>query len=72
MKMLKWLFADLFERDTSSQERVDELYLTNDSNREFVKSLDQRQRDYYFSLQDTWRKSLTRLESRVYELEGKL
>ena len=37
----------------------------------FVASLDDRQKQYYFNLGDSWYKSMVRLEKRVYDLEEK-
>lgn len=40
-------------------------------NAEFMLSLDERQREYYLSLHDSWRKEMVKLEKRVFDLERK-
>lgn len=40
-------------------------------NAKFIYSLDKRQYDYYLGLHDSWRKEMTRLEKRIYDLENK-
>jgi hypothetical protein len=41
-------------------------------NAEFIFSLDERQRDYYLGLHDSWRKEMVRLEKRIYDLEERI
>ena len=38
--------------------------LVHDGNRVFIESLTERQKEYYFSLTESWRKELVRLEDR--------
>jgi len=61
-KIKEWL-----DPNTEIKKKIEE---SKKRNADFVSSLDMRQRDYYFSLTDSWRKELVRLEKRVYDLEN--
>jgi hypothetical protein len=58
-KIKRWLSGE----DNKPEPQIHE------GNIAFVKSLDRRQLAYYLNLHESWRKELTRLEKRVYDLE---
>lgn len=65
-KIGKW-FADI----TGETEIRTQVNAALDERMKFVLGLTDRERNYYMNLHDSWRKELTRLEKRVYELEQK-
>ena len=65
-KIGKW-FADI----TGETELRDHVAKSLQENMKFRLELTDRESEYYTNLHDSWRKELTRLEKRVYELEQK-